>query len=117
MDANFQVFLISAESRNDPTARPLQFLIEAESHREAWRIARESCKTGRGAKVRDPVTQQLEPYDLKPNAFTVKRVLSTSQSRRGRPPKVMATDLVRLAEGRGVRITNQLKKVINELAT
>lgn len=110
---NLQVFVVFAESK--AATKNAQFLIEAESHRDAWRVAREVCRTGRGALVRDPVSQQLEPFPLAAGQQTVKRVLSTTRTRRGRPPKLTTDDLRTVAESRGDRVSQALERVLGAL--
>lgn len=113
---NLQLFAVNAENRQDPSARST-FLIEAESHRDAWRVAREVCKTGRGAKLRDLANHELlHQLPLTPGALTVKRVLSTNVSRRGRPPKLTVDDLTSLAERNHVSVPPRVRRVIQELA-
>lgn len=113
---NLQPFVITAENTLDPSSRPVQFLISAASHRDAWRVAREVARTGRGAKLRDQKNVELlHDYPLTPGLLTVKRVLSTSQSRRGRPPKMNTRDLLALAQERRVNVPPRVQRVLNEL--
>lgn len=110
-----QVFLVDADA-HDETKAHVQFLVKAPNHREAWKTAREVCRSGRGALVRDLTTNELGERKLEPSAHTVTRVLSTETRRRGRPPKLTANDLLTLADQSDVRVSQRLRKVIDDLA-
>lgn len=109
------VFVVSAKPRTGSNDGSVQFLIEADTHRDAWFVARQVCHSGDGALVRDPSTLALEPRSIAPAAYTVGRVLSSSPHRRGRPPKLTVEDLFKRAEEQGVKIPPRIKRVIDEL--
>ena len=105
-------FLIVAESRSN--ADIIQFLVDAPSHREAWRIARDACHTGVGALVRVS-PQRVESLGLTPSEYTVKRVRSETPAGRGRPPKLTTYDLNAAAHRRGVRIPRKIQRLMAQL--
>jgi hypothetical protein len=108
------IFVVSAKPRST-TQEPVTFLVEADTHRDAWFVARRACSTGDGALVRDPQTLSLEPRSIAPAAYTVDRVLSSAPQRRGRPPKLTVSDLFARAEELGTKIPPRVRRVIDEL--
>lgn len=108
------VFVVSAKPRAS-SAQPIQFLVESDSHRQAWADAREVCRTGEGGFVRRVSDQSLVTWEVRPGGFTVDRVLSTEPNRRGRPPKITVDDVLRRAAETGVRVPRRIKQVIGEL--
>lgn len=103
-------------TRNHKTDAISTFLIQAESHRLAWQVARTVARTGKGALYRNPhnVDDLLE-FPLDAGSVTVTRVLSTEKNRRGRPAKILIDDLLMMAEDRGVKIPPRVRNVLNDL--
>lgn len=112
-EAAMQTFIVSAENHND-AERNVVFLVQAESHRDAWQSARRAARTGKGALKRAPNSDELVPTRL-PGDITVRRVLAAEGGRRGRPPKITATDLLHLAQRRNVSVPPRVKRVLTEL--
>lgn len=108
------LFVAHADPRS-PNQKRLSFLVKADSHRDAWKIARKVCATGQGALCRDPVTHELHARPMTPAAYTVRRILATGINHRGRPPKLTADDLTLLAQERGVKIPPRVMKVLEAL--
>jgi len=106
------VFAIVAARRNLNDAETLRFLIKAPSHRLAWQIARQVCRTGVGALYRDPTTEELHEFPLACGSWTPKRVLSTEPHRRGRKPRLTTEDLLFAAEDAGITIPSRVKELI-----
>lgn len=113
--ATKQVFIVAAEPRSETGSSTLQFLVESDSHRLAWQEAREVCRTGRGALMREAHSQSLHEFPIPAGAYTVKRVLSAAPAKRGRPPKLTTEDLRSLAVTRDVKIPPRVRRVIEEL--
>lgn len=110
-----QSFTATAVSKSSTTDDPLIFLIDAESHREAWRKAREVCRTGEKVLVQSPETRELERRSFAPATYTVERVLTSGPHRRGRPPKLTADDLLRAVRRGSVKLPVRAKRALAEL--
>lgn len=106
------VFSVVAARRSLNDAETLRFLIKAPSHRLAWQIARQVCRTGVGALYRDPTTEELHEFPLARGSWTPKRVLSTEPHRRGRKPRLTTEDLLFAAEDAGITIPSRVKELI-----
>lgn len=108
-----QVFVVRARSHADGT--PIQFLIEADTHRAAWKTARTVCKTGRGAFIRDLNDNSLCELPLGAGTSTVERVLASTPHKRGRPPKITAGDLIGAVKDSGRSVSRRVHQIFEDL--